>query len=425
MDELYVAVTTLFPRSRKFRRFLGRFLLAGFAVVIALALDIAPSVPPSKAPNAEQARRARDVALTVQRALRDNNGLATVRFNNDDLASATTLTTDIRKFGRFDSMIGNRTLTLRNSRRFGFIWLNGEATLSSSLKGFPEIRLKIGQLPLGPSVSRWVIDTARSLIRWRGVKVPPLDDLVRKVDVQPDSVSAQIYFPLGSASASDLSALRSQPVDAALTALLYCRSIALNRTAPTNEMALVVRRTFAPTASTLAFTEQNRAAFVALAIYVTGRSAGRLAGDAAKRVNACRAARTEPFLVGRTDLAKHWALSAALTVALGDEIGTAMGEWKELSDSRPGGSGFSFVDLAADRAGIAIAKRATDPTSADDAVAQLRLATDNDLLPVRALALSEGLSERDFVTSYRAIDSARFAAAKARIDHVIAQTVGR
>ena len=422
MDELYVPVTTLFPRSRKLHRFLVRFLLAGCAVVIALALDIAPSVPPSKAPSAEQASRARDVAMTVRGALR-GNGLATIRLNQDDLASATTLITDVRKFGRFDSMIGNGTLTLRNSRRVGFIWLNGEATVSSSLKGFPETRLKIGQLALNPSISRWVIDTARSLIRWRGVKVPPLDDLVRKVDVQPDAVSAQIYFPLGGAFAKDLSALRNQPVDAALTALIYCRLIALNRKAPTNEMALVVRRTFAPTASSLATPEQNRAGFVALAIYVTDHSAGRLAGNAAKRVNACRAARTQPFLVGRVDLAKHWALSAALTVALGDEIGTAMGEWKELSDSRPGGSGFSFVDLAADRAGIAIAKRATDPASADDAVARLRIATDNDLLPVRALALSEGLSERHFVTSYRAIDSTRFAAAKARIDRVIAQTV--
>ena len=136
-------------------------------------------------------------------------------------------------------------------------------------------------------------------------------------------------------------------------------------------------------------------------------------------------ARPEPLLAGRADLAKHWSLSAALAVSLGDDVGTAMGEWKELSDSRPGGSGFSFVDLAADRSGLTVAARASDPATAATVVARLRVATDEELLPVRALALSEGLSERDFISIYRAIDSAQFAAAKDRIDRVIAQTVGR
>jgi hypothetical protein len=190
-------------------------------------------------------------------------------------------------------------------------------------------------------------------------------------------------------------------------------------------MAIVVRRAFAPTKSTLSLVEQNRSAFVALAMYATLPNAGRLAGNASQRVKSCGKDRPEPLLAGRADLAKHWALSAALAVSLGDDIGTAMGEWKELSDSRPGGSGFSFVDLAADRAGLAVARRASDPTTAATVLSRLRTATDEEMLPVRALALSEGLSERDFVASYRAIDSAQFAIAKDRIDRVIAQTVGR
>jgi uncharacterized protein YfiM (DUF2279 family) len=400
-------------------------LLVAVAILLALALDLSPTVPLSKAPTAEQAKRARDIARKAGRSLQAGNGLATLRAERDDITSATTLVTSLGKFGRFDGAITGDVLTLRTSRHFAFIWINGEARITSSARGFPETRLKIGDLSLGPSISRRVIDLARRFIRWRGVNAPPLDNLVRQVRVDSDSVSALVYLPLNGAFANDLSSLRSQPVDAAMTAAIYCRLTTHNRKQPTDDMALIVRRAFAPNPSTLSITQQNRAAFVALAMYATLPDAGRLAGDAESRVKSCRLPDSKPLLAGRADLAAHWALSAALAVSLGDDIGGAMGEWKELSDSRPGGSGFSFVDLAADRSGLAVARRASDPTTAVTVAARLRTATDEDLLPIRALALSEGLSESAFVKKYQTLDSAKFAAAKARIDRVIGQSVGR
>ena len=412
-------------RRAMFWRFIGRALLAAVAILLALVIDLSPTVPPGKTPTAEQAKRARDVAKMAGRSLRYGNGLATLRADRADLASATTLATSLGKFGRFDSRIEKGVMTLRASRRFAFIWINGEVHLSSSAEGFPKTRLKIGDLPLGPAISRRVINLARSLIVWRGVKVPPLDNLVRTVHIEPDSVLALVYLPLDGAFANDMAALRSQPVNAELTASIYCRLTALSRKKPTADMALIVQRAFQPNSSALSSIEQNRATFVALAMYTTLPDAGRLAGDAAQRVKACRLPSVKPILAGREDLAAHWSLSAALAVSLGDDIGGAMGEWKELSDSRLGGSGFSFVDLAADRAGLALARRAVAPETAAAIAARLRAATGEDLLPVRALALSEGLSERAFVEKYQTVDSAQFAAAKARIDRVIVGTVGR
>ena len=399
--------------------------MAAAAILIALVLDLSATVSPGKTPTAEQAKRAREVARMAGRSLQDGNGLATLRVDRADLDSAATLATSLGKFGRFDSAIAGGTLTLRTSRRFTFIWINGEARISPSAKGFPETRLRIGDLPLGPSISRRILDLARKVIRWRGVNVPPLDNLVRHVRVEPDAVSALVYLPLNGAFANDLSDFRSQPIDAALTASIYCRLTKLNRKSPTDDMALVVRRAFLSNQSMLSIEEQNRATFVALAMYATVPDAGRLAGDAATRIGDCQFAHAKPLLAGRADLAAHWALSAALAVSLGDDIGSAMGEWKELSDSRPGGSGFSFVDLAADRAGLAVARRATDPETALLTADRLRKAGGEDLLPVRALALSEGLSESAFIGKYQTLDSGQFAAAKARIDRVIAQTVGR
>lgn len=84
-------------------------------------------------------------------------------------------------------------------------------------------------------------------------------------------------------------------------------------------------------------------------------------------------------LRGREDLAQHFTVSAALAAWTGEPLANAIGLDKEVSDSR-GGSGFSFVDLAADRAGTRLGELAVrDPERLAAAVsAGLR---DASLLP--------------------------------------------
>ena len=422
MEHHSVPVTPLLSRFAKRRRFLGRALLAALGILLALALDFSPVVPEAKPPIAEQAQRVRGIVEQLRAQLRGNNGLATLRLDHGDLTSAATLASQLKKFGRIDGRIDNKEMTIRVSRRFGYLWVNGEARVGSSTRGFPDVALKIGDLPLGRILSRWIVQLARHTVRSRGVDVPPVNDLVRSIDVQNNVVSINIHMPLGGAFANDLSNFRSQPVDAAQTAAIYCQLIKRNTKSPTTDMVVVVRRAFAQTGSALPMIEQNRSALVALAMYAVSPDSGRLAGDATQRIRACRGSNDAPLLAGRTDLANHWALSAALAVSLGADVGRAMGEWKELSDSRPGGTGFSFVDLAADRAGLALARRATDPATAVATAKRLQSADTEYLLPIRALALSEGLTEQQFVTGFKTINSAQFNAAKARIDKVLAKS---
>lgn len=61
----------------------------------------------------------------------------------------------------------------------------------------------------------------------------------------------------------------------------------------------------------------------------------------------------------RSDLPKHFAVSAALTVLTDEHRALAVGVTKELSDSQAGGSGFSFVDMVANKSGIRLAVVAT------------------------------------------------------------------
>ncbi len=69
------------------------------------------------------------------------------------------------------------------------------------------------------------------------------------------------------------------------------------------------------------------------------------------------------LLHGRHDLPRHFMGSAAIAVSGGGALSQAIGLFKEIDDSR-GGSGFSFVDLLADRVGtrfgsLAVASRAS------------------------------------------------------------------
>lgn len=60
---------------------------------------------------------------------------------------------------------------------------------------------------------------------------------------------------------------------------------------------------------------------------------------------------------GRGDTLKHFIVSAGLTAAVGEKEANLWGIGKELADAtRRGGSGFSFADLAANRAGVRLAK---------------------------------------------------------------------
>lgn len=420
-----LAVTPETSRGRRWRKVLSRLLLATIAVLVVLVFDFSPSVPEASPPTAEQARGARDLASRTKAALDAGNGFALISADRNDLKGASALANALGQFVRVEASIVDTQLLLQASRRLGPVWLNGRAIVDNSKKGFPETRLSIGGLPLGATLSRWIIEQGRSMARRRGADVPPLNDLIRWVTIKPDLVVANVHLPLKGRFANSLSKFRNQPINARETAAIYCALRRANRTNPTDRMDLIVRRAFNAQTGTQPGVETNRATFVALAMYVADPSVGRLAGNAAQRSETCKGSREPPRLSGRADLAAHWTISAALSVALGDDIGRAMGEWKELSDSRPGGSGFSFVDLAADRAGLDAARRATDPSTAGELAAQMRVATPENLLPIRALALAEGLSESAFITRYNNIESAQFDAAKARIDGVIAQNRSR
>jgi hypothetical protein len=114
-------------------------------------------------------------------------------------------------------------------------------------------------------------------------------------------------------------------------------------------------------------------------------------------------------VLGRHDLVQHYLVSAALTVSAGSGLAGAMGVFKELDDSR-GGSGFSFADLLADRAGIRLAEMATG-TEQWARLLQQRMSgpllLETDFMP-SIENLPEGIMELEFKHRYRDLDSENY-----------------
>jgi uncharacterized protein YfiM (DUF2279 family) len=293
------------------------------------------------------------------------------------------------------------------------LWANIDLRFSPANGRFPPVDMRIGQLPVPDFVARWGLRISRQAMARRGVALPPLDTVIFGLRVSPEQLIVRMRVPAGIDSVSPAAA---GTVDAAAVARRFCVLSATHRQEPSPRFDVHVRRAFENAGTA----QSNREALVALAMIVVGHEAGQLAGDAARLASDCASAENEVRLRGRADLAKHWALSAALAATLGPELSGAMGELKEVADSGPDGSGFSFIDLAADRAGIAAALAATDPLRAAATARRLAATSQERLLPVRALALSEGLSETEFARRFVDVRSPGYAAMVTRIDRVIA-----
>lgn len=92
---------------------------------------------------------------------------------------------------------------------------------------------------------------------------------------------------------------------------------------------------------------ENRAVIVVLTFYVNGHG---LAAIVPSAKDWPRPPPRKIQLTGREDFPQHFTISAAIAANAGAPLSDAIGVYKEVEDSR-GGSGFSFNDIAADRAG--------------------------------------------------------------------------
>jgi len=127
------------------------------------------------------------------------------------------------------------------------------------------------------------------------------------------------------------------------------------------------------------------------------------------------------YLYKRNDLAQHFIASAALAASIDGRVAQVLGEEKELSDSQHGGSGFSFADLAADKAGTRFGETAV---ASQQSALKLQHTLANtldyrDFMP-DPTGLPEAMGQQEFQSRYQSVRSQAYQELTRQIDAQIA-----
>ncbi len=314
---------------------------------------------------------------------------------------------------RLPELPGAAVFTALPARLFG-AWLNLDVQWIETA-GLPALdRVRVGRLPLpavlAERVSLWALQRAGlhkelqlATEVVQQVRFAP-QQLSLRYAWQPDSLSRLVD---GLLSESELQRLR--PYAEHLARLSQQGNTAPERPlvsllVPMFELA---RQRSAAGADAAA---ENRAALLVLALLANGRSTGSLS-LAARAWPQPRPLRL--LLAGRDDFPRHFLVSAVLATEGTTPLSRAVGLYKEVADSRQG-SGFSFNDMAANRAGTRFGERALrEPAALQAAVADGLV--DADLLPA-VDDLPEFMPEPEFIRRFGGVGTPAYRAMLERID---------
>lgn len=162
--------------------------------------------------------------------------------------------------------------------------------------------------------------------------------------------------------------------------------------------------------------QESEAAILALAIFAGHHRVANMVGEVQPIKGEVAMPLYRPVLVERTDLTQHFLLSAAIQILSQRDVSLAIGEFKELMDRAIGGSGYSFVDLAADMAGIKLATGLNDPKQAIMLVERLAQITDERAFFPDISGLQEGISKQQFIERFGVVDSPAYKRRVAEIE---------
>jgi hypothetical protein len=283
------------------------------------------------------------------------------------------------------------------------IYLNVVAVLAEdgTLPRF--LSLRIGRISIPPWLAHQLIPRLLALA-YGSTEVHSLRSVIKEVTIDGDRIALTYEWQ------ADLpEALRTVLVPAAEKQRLRRyqeRLAAISRSLETKKVSLteLLVPLFALVAERSMHNDpvaENRTALLVLTLYVNGQSLATIVPDAQ---NWPRPTYHRALLNGRSDFPKHFMVSAALAAKAGGPLADAVGVYKEIEDSRHG-SGFSFNDIAADRAGTRFGEDAADPASARRL--QQRLSTvgsEQDIMPATA-DLPEFMPEPEFLRRFGGVDA--------------------
>lgn len=298
------------------------------------------------------------------------------------------------------------------------IYLNLASTLVED-GALPRIAsLRIGRIPVPPWLAYAAIPRLFALT-FNDADLRSFENVIKKVAIQDDRLAltyewqADLPNKLRTALVSD--------EDRARLRAYQSRLAAVSRSLKSKDVSLTVLLVPLFTLATERSKDgdpvaENRAAIFLLTLYVNGQNLAAILPEAK---NWPQPLPGRALLNGRDDFPKHFMVSAALAARAGGPLSDAVGVYKEIADSR-GGSGFSFNDIAADRAGTRFGENAAESAAGRRLQERLRAGVvEKDLMPATA-DLPEFMPEREFQRRFGGIDAAPYKKMMADIEGRVA-----
>jgi hypothetical protein len=161
---------------------------------------------------------------------------------------------------------------------------------------------------------------------------------------------------------------------------------------------------------------ENRAVILVLTFYVNQRDLNKIIPQSKTWP---RVTLRTVTLNDRDDFPKHYLISAMLAAYAGTPLADAVGLFKEIEDSR-GGSGFSFNDIAADRAGTRMGELAIGNEQRAKKIQMLMAAAkESDIMPVTT-DLPEFMPEAEFKRRFGGTQGESYRQMMGEIEHRVA-----
>lgn len=299
----------------------------------------------------------------------------------------------------------------RGRRRYLNLEATGVAGVEEGILSLRVNRARIGRAAIPRPLLRCLCPLVGALLSY-DQRVKPFLEATRRVAIEPDSIQIT-YDALDIPSELRRNLFRPAIVDNELLVstriqaehlLLLLGAGPMPDFQPTFKLCLTTSFALARDRSVQRSPiAENQAAILALGMLLGHPRIERFVGPviADRDRDLARQVLNRVILRGRRDWARHFCVSAAITALSDEAVSDIASLLKERLDTKEGGSGFSFADLLADRAGAAFAASATRDEAAARAM-QDRLAHSfhtNELFPPAA-DLPEGISDAELHSTY-------------------------
>lgn len=419
-----------------FRQILTLLLLLTtvLALLAVLLLQQTPLLSETGQLNAAAVRNSQQLFNNLNQSMRDPGQQLVIQTNADELNAAFALASRTLPGFQGKTQINPAGLTILMTMPLELLsyqlYINADIQIEPSAGPLQVRQVKLGRLTLPGDMALgllgWVADQL-----WGPGEGAALLAKVRSVTVQQDAVKVELSksegFSLSELKQSGVSLYKQWFGSDEQTALIeHYYALALTHSQQQaaaqsshsliSYLQVLLREADRRSKDTPEqAVRENQAVILALAQLLGGRNLQLLVNEV----------KTNPqgkvprvTLARRPDLQQHFVYSASLHVLGNQRLSSAVGEAKELLDSLNGGSGFSFVDLLADRAGIRFARLAAASPQSARAVQQFftqQDRTEQELFPNKS-RLPEGLPQAMFEQQYQSIDSAVYQQMVAEID---------